>query len=228
MAFHQAVARSKDRASVCNLILLRHLQCIRYMASHTCFASLSVKDFGLNFQIFKKDFLLLGIPEIKMELGDIETCQGDDAVILTVKTTLKKALIPFLNDLKDGLWFGNFDGTVLAEDTQWVLEDDRDNTESIVMKLPRAAIEFQDLFEIVPGASVILRATPEILPFPPKSMFAKALLDEIFADSFTAFECCEDEDCVTKLGDPTPEEERFCDADNDCDVRALNRRNLRN
>jgi len=206
----------------------RTIQFDTYMAILTLVSSsFSIPDFGVNFLIFEQDFFLLGIPNINTVSGGVQTCQGNDAIILTVNTELDKAIIPFLDDLKDGKWFGNFDGTVLSENTNWELDDNRENTESISMRLPRSAIATQNAFEILPESSVILRATPEILPFPPKSMFAKALLAEIF-DDFEAFECCEDEDCVTKLGEPAVGEERFCAVDNQCSVRTLIRRNLRN
>jgi len=187
---------------------------------------LATPDFGANFVIFEQDFFLLGIPNIDMVPGGVQTCQGDDAIILTVDTKLDKALIPLLDGLKDGRWFSDFDGSVLSENTAWQLDQERTNTQSVTVRLPRSAIATQDQFDIPAESSVILRATPEILPFPPKSMFTKASLADVFSDDFEPFECCEDSDCVVKLGKAGRREERFCSIDGKCDVRSS--RNLRN
>lgn len=177
-------------------------------------------DFGLNFLIFEKNFFLLGIPEITTKAGGLSTCQGDNAITLTIETDLETAIIPFLDGLKDGEWFANFDGTVLSENTNWVLNDNN-NPRSLVVSLPRSAIANQDSYEIQEGSSVILRATPEIFPFPPKSMFAKGVLLDLF--SIDPFECCQNEDCVTKYGPAGTGQVRVC-ADNTC---TISRRQLR-
>lgn len=106
-------------------------------------------------------------------------------------------------------WFGNFDGTVLSEDTNWVLGANKD-TDSLTVTLPRSAIATQPFFQIQEAASVILRATPEIFPFPPKSMFAKADLNELF--EIEPFECCDVADCIAKLGDPGVNQTITCES----------------
>ena len=153
-------------------------------------------DFGLKWQLFNDDFLLIGVPKIQLAAsGTPQLCQGSDAIILTVKTKTSRAIIPFRNGLRGGFWYANFDGRIFQEDTAWVLDPVRTNTDSITMRLPRSAINRPDFtsFEISDKASIILRATPEILPLPERSMFVKADLKSLF--NIAKFDCCDNSDC---------------------------------
>lgn len=140
---------------------------------------------------------------------------GANAIELEIGTQLDKSIIPFLDDLKDGQWFGNFDGTVVEEVTNWQLGQNT-NTDSVTITLPQSAIASQEFFQIQEAASVILRTTPEIFPFPPKAMFAKAVLEEVF-DEIVPFDCCVAANCQLKFGDPPAGQSHVC-VDNNCDL----------
>jgi hypothetical protein len=149
-------------------------------------------DFGLNFILFSQDFRLFGIPEITIKEKSALFCTGSDAAIITYTTFLKKAPIDFLDDLSSGLWFANFDGAILQEeDTGWIM-DKRTDINSFTVRLPRLASSRPGFsgYNTRKGANVILRATPELWPFPKNSMFAKAAIRNV------ALQCCESKDCV--------------------------------
>lgn len=174
--------------------------------------------FAVEFVIFEKNIQLLGIPVINMVPGDVAVCQGDNAIVLNVRTELDTSLIPFLDGLKDGLWFGNFDGSILSENTAWRLQNNPNDPTSVTMRLPRSST--QRFYNVEEGANVILRATPELLPFPPKSQFAKADLNELFP-AVGSFECCLDVDCTNKNLPQViaSNEVRFCSSAKVCSKR---------
>ena len=158
-------------------------------------------DFGLELTLFTDDLLLLGVPEITIKnSSQALICQGPDAIVLRVTTTLVRAVIPLLTGLKNGFWFANFDGTILSEFTPWLLDAKRTDVSLISMRLPRSAIGRSDFpfYEIQEGASIILRATPEIMPFPILNLFAKAELLDLFGN-IPRFDCCFDADCNLKF-----------------------------
>jgi len=170
--------------------------------------------------IFETSLFLFGIPRIETVAGESAVCVGDNAIELTVETELETGFLPILDGLNDGLWFGNFDGTILSENTDWELEQDPTDVNKVTMRLPRSSTGSYEIFE---GASVILRATPELLPFPPKSMFAKADLGELFPE-IEPFECCESVDCVSKrdTSELNEGEEFVCNASNFCEKQLVN------
>jgi hypothetical protein len=171
--------------------------------------------------VFEDDLLLLGIPRYGEDdkSSSFSTCVGDDAIVLTVVVDIEKALIPFKNDVKDALWFANFDGKIFREITQWTLDGDITEASTVTMRLPRSA-KNQD-YKIDDGASVILRATPELVPFPPKAQFAKFDLVSLFP-KVTPFQCCVDSDCQGRTGLGivlNPGEVFFCTAGRLCAKR---------
>lgn len=177
-------------------------------------------DFGKkSWTLFEADILLLGIPEISMSIapGYPKTCQGDDAVVFKVKTSLDKALIPFRTGLKEGSWYANFDGRVLKENTPWRLDPERSNTEEITMRLPKSALSgSSSSYKIRPSSAIYLRATPAIMPLPPYSMFAKKKLLRL-----TRFDSCDDPDCEDDFSllccrDSDCDGDDFCDENNRC------------
>jgi hypothetical protein len=169
-------------------------------------------DFGFKFQIFADNFTVLGAPNITLVASQpAQLCQGQNAIVLTVATRISRALIPLRNGVKDGFWYANFDGRVLKEDTAWVLDPVRTNINSITMTLPRSAINRPGFtnYEITNKSSIILRATPEILPVPERSLFVKSELNNLF--NVPKFECCEDSDCRLLYNDRP-----FCFDDKRC------------
>jgi hypothetical protein len=152
--------------------------------------------FGLKWEVFNDEFFILGAPKIGLSRAGIpQLCQGGDAIVLTVKTDITKAVMPFRNDLLGVQWYANFDGFLFRENTAWVLDPVRTNKDSITMRLPRSARSRSDFtyFQINNNASIILRATPQILPFPERSIFVKANLQTLFP--VTKFECCDNSEC---------------------------------
>jgi hypothetical protein len=159
--------------------------------------------FGVSFNIWSEDFLLLGTPQIALQAAPegAQLCQGSNAIVLRVISQQTRALVPFLNGVQqNALWFANFDGRIFTEDTAWILGPDRNKVDSITLTLPRSAVSRPGFssFEIQNEGSVYLRATPEIIPAPRYSMFAKASLKTLFP--ILKFECCDDSDCTRRLG----------------------------
>jgi hypothetical protein len=147
---------------------------------------------------------MFGTPRIKLVAAPVgpQFCVGDNAITLSVTASLKKAFIPLLDGLKGWKWFANLDGRIFREETPWVLSENRVDSGTITMSLPRSALSQPGFtnFEIQSGATVYMRATPEIFPWPPYSMFAKAELTDLF--SIGKFQCCDDSDCSLLYGVP--------------------------
>ena len=143
--------------------------------------------------------LLFGIPQYSAdeEASTARICVGANAIELTVVVDIQRALIPILNDVRDARWFGNFDGRIFSENTQWKFSGVTTDARTVTMHLPRSARN-QD-YQIDDGANVILRATPQLVPFPPNAQFAKFELVELFPD-VTPFQCCVASDCVGRTG----------------------------
>lgn len=153
-------------------------------------------DFGLQLEVFNKDFFMFGAPIVKLVAsGPPQLCQGSNAIVLTVKPELTKAIIPFRNGIAGGSWYANFDGRIFQETTSWVIDSSLTNTNSVTMKLPKFLIDQTGFsgYGITDKSSLILRATPQILPVPERSLFAKSELKSLF--NLANFECCQSSDC---------------------------------
>jgi hypothetical protein len=159
------------------------------------------RDFGKSFTLWSEDFSLLRTPQIVIQAGDAQICQGNNAITLRVVSQQTLAPTSILNGVQpNAMWFANFDGKIFSEDTSWVLSPDRNNVDSVTLSLPRSTISRPDLslFEIPNEGSILLRATPEAVPFPKYSMFARASLKTLFP--LQSFECCDDSDCTQRFG----------------------------
>jgi hypothetical protein len=150
--------------------------------------------FGLNVVIYSDKIFLLGTPRITLNAAPegVQVCKGNDLMSIRVTTSLVKAALPFRNGLARGQWFPNLDGKLFKEDTPWIMSTDRTDFNSISLRLPKSVVNKDGVY-LQDGASVYLRATPEILPLP-FSMYAKGNLKSLFP-RIPQPNCCSNEDC---------------------------------
>jgi hypothetical protein len=155
------------------------------------------RDFALSYLVFSKEIFLFGLPVVSLEPASegVEICQGSNAIAFTVESKIEKPAIPFRDGLAKGLWYTNFDGKLFHENSAWEVASARNNVKSISLRLPRSARSRPGFshYEIESGATVYLRATPEILPVP-YGMYEERSLTSMF--TVPKFECCFDEDCT--------------------------------
>jgi len=152
------------------------------------------KDLSINFELFREDFTLLGIPDVSLKAsGEAQFCTNGNAIVLPMKSILSTTGLA-LKGIIDGEWFVNLDGDLFGEDTPWTVAGGDTGSPVMTLELPRSAASSDGLFQIDENASVFYRATPQLLPFPPNSLFAKGLLADLFPE-VVPFECCEDVDC---------------------------------
>eukprot|EP00542_Grammatophora_oceanica_P000108 CAMPEP_0194068860 /NCGR_PEP_ID=MMETSP0009_2-20130614/87323_1 /TAXON_ID=210454 /ORGANISM="Grammatophora oceanica, Strain CCMP 410" /LENGTH=1075 /DNA_ID=CAMNT_0038721995 /DNA_START=103 /DNA_END=3327 /DNA_ORIENTATION=- len=139
------------------------------------------KDFSINFELFREDFTLLGIPDVSLKAsGEAQFCTNGNAIVLPMKSILSTTGLA-LKGIIDGEWFVNLDGDLFGEDTPWTVAGGDTGSPAITLELPRSAAS-DGLFQIDENASVFYRATPQLLPFPPNSLFAKGLLADLFPE----------------------------------------------
>lgn len=144
----------------------------------------------LEFTIYEHTWSLLGLPEIEIELESSSTCVDDSAIVLNFVSNGG-------DDVLDGMWFGNFDGTVLSEETDWLISSNNDPS-AVTLTLPRSS---SNGYTIQEGMELILRSTPEVLPWPKKSLYSKIVVDGLEGlANLESFDCCDDTDCQSKFG----------------------------
>jgi hypothetical protein len=139
---------------------------------------------AVSFELYSTTFPIFSLPEVEIEEPNVETCQGDSAIVLTFTSDID-------GDIAGGQWFGNFDGSIVSEDSDWEMISDPWNPSMVTIRLPRST---PGTYEVPEGMSVLLRSTPSIFPIE-NALFSKHIIDDVIRSSVAPFECCDDSDC---------------------------------
>jgi len=164
-----------------------------------------VKDFikkdPVAIEIYSDEWSIFSLPEfgVEIESTQYEYCQGDHAVVMTLRATNQ-------DDAKDGEWFRDFDGSIITENTEWIILSESTTDDTVMIALPMSALNST----IDVGMSIIRRTTPRFLPWPKKSMYTKFDISAQRLD-IPDIECCTASDC----GSPY---DYTCGSDNKCYV----------
>lgn len=166
----------------------------------------AVKQGEFDFEVYKKEFPLYGIPEISIALApnsETKICQGDDAIAFDVIAT-SEANGFAKAELTEIKWFSDFDGIPLqSTDTSngWIVETlDKAKT---TIRLKRQDAKPKGPYELAERAKLVLRATPaavKVLPFF-LNMQKEIRLTELFKEAPLAatIDCCDNSDCASKF-----------------------------
>jgi len=143
------------------------------------------KNFG---NLFSLEFPLLELPEIQLDRAALETCTGNNAVVLRLKAVQKKYSLPIKNSIEGP--------------HEWILDvmnyytvGNIDTTE-VEFVLPRSVINETDFYH-PPLGQIYFRTTPKI-PGLDRTIVKSELLSTLV--SLEKFDCCSDGDCYQKFG----------------------------
>ncbi|KAL3916538.1 MAG: hypothetical protein SGILL_005133 [Bacillariaceae sp.] len=152
-----------------------------------------VEDAQAGFTIYEETIDIFGLPSIEIEMVDEPLfCQGDHAVTVSFEATEEESDALIKNSVKDWEWFPNFDGSILSEESDWEIVKGSETESTVTIGLKRTP---GTPFDIDEDMAMFLRATPEKLASPRKSLFASFDVTKALQDEGFARECCDDSDC---------------------------------
>lgn len=153
--------------------------------------------FGLSATLFSKDFSIVTLPSIALVKNGLgsegQICSGNNAIEISIDYVLTNSHL-----YEDSArWFTNFDGKIFKESTGWTISSSRSNRDKVTLSLPRSVISSPgfSFYQLDDAATIYLRVTPKVLPFPKYNMFVKAPVKTLLRDPIPKFECCDDADC---------------------------------
>jgi hypothetical protein len=143
------------------------------------------KNFG---NLFSLEFPLVELPEIQLDKAVLETCSGNNAIVLRLKALQKKYSLPIKNSIEEPhKW--------LFDMIDYYTVNSTDTTE-VEFVLPQSVINETDFYH-PPLGEIYFRTTPKI-PGLDCTIVKSELLSALV--SLEKFDCCSDDDCHQKFG----------------------------
>ncbi|KAL3915213.1 MAG: hypothetical protein SGILL_005754 [Bacillariaceae sp.] len=149
----------------------------------------------VEFEIYAWEVEIFSLPDIGVNLLEANMCQGNYAITVEMEAMEAKSNALIDNNVNEWQWFGAFDGgtKLSADDSGWEIVSGSDTSSTVTVGLKRNGSPFK----IDESMEMFLRATPDKLSSPPKSLMTTFDLVGALSGHDLSFQCCSDSDCAT-------------------------------